>query len=151
MWIGYRRARAVFARLGKDPALRIGPERTGRALQPHEPRTLRLFIRRSCRTFLFEPWSGSKFDVIVDDISGVAQEMAAVSPWFDGVPCDSGRDGTSLVVDIIRAAPGILRAAGGFSSLSSLCPGPTFCWTRLQIISARSSESPVRNGRYRTS
>lgn len=63
---------------------------------------------------LFEPWSGSKFDVIVDDISGVAQEVAAVSPWFDGVPCDSGRDGTSLVVDIIRAAPRHLASRGRF-------------------------------------
>ena len=63
---------------------------------------------------LFEPWQGQKFDVIVDDISGIAQEVAAVSPWFQGVPCDSGKDGTSLVVDIIQKAPDYLTKKGRF-------------------------------------
>jgi 16S rRNA G1207 methylase RsmC len=63
---------------------------------------------------LFEPWLGNKFDVIVDDISGIAQEVAAVSPWFQGVPCKSGKDGTSLVADIIRQAPQYLTKQGQF-------------------------------------
>lgn len=63
---------------------------------------------------LFEPWLGQKFDVIVDDISGIAQEVAAVSSWFRGVPCESGRDGTSLVADIIRQSPQYLTNKGKF-------------------------------------
>jgi hypothetical protein len=63
---------------------------------------------------LFEPWLDHKFDVIVDDISGIAREVADVSPWFQGVPCDSGKDGTSLVVEIIREAPKYLNGNGQF-------------------------------------
>jgi len=63
---------------------------------------------------LFEPWLGHKFDVIVDDISGIAREVADVSPWFQGVPCDSGKDGTSLVVEIIQDAPQYLCEHGKF-------------------------------------
>ena len=63
---------------------------------------------------LFEPWQGKKFDVIVDDISGIAQGVADVSPWFQGVPCDTGKDGTDLVVEIIRNAPKHLNDGGSF-------------------------------------
>ena len=63
---------------------------------------------------LFEPWEGHKFDVVVDDISGIAREVADVSPWFQGVPCESGKDGTSLVVEIIREAHEYLAENGQF-------------------------------------
>lgn len=63
---------------------------------------------------LFEPWRGQQFNVIVDDISGVAQEIAAVSPWFQGIPCKTGKDGTSLIADIIRQAPKHLTNHGKF-------------------------------------
>jgi len=61
---------------------------------------------------LFEPWLDEEFDVIVDDISGIAQDVAVVSPWFQGVPCDTGKDGTDLVVDILRSAPQHLKDGG---------------------------------------
>jgi 16S rRNA G1207 methylase RsmC len=63
---------------------------------------------------LFAPWTGDKFDVIVDDISGIAQSVADVSPWFQGVPCDTGKDGVALVVEIIRNAPQHLNEGGRF-------------------------------------
>ena len=63
---------------------------------------------------LFLPWTGNKFDVIVDDISGIAQSVADVSPWFQGVPCDTGKDGIDLVVEIIRSAPQHLNEGGRF-------------------------------------
>lgn len=63
---------------------------------------------------LFQPWSGHKFDVIVDDISGIAKSVADVSPWFQGVPCESGEDGVDLVVEIIRSAPQHLNQGGRF-------------------------------------
>lgn len=63
---------------------------------------------------LFQPWLGKKFDVIVDDISGIAQSVADVSPWFQGVPCDTGEDGVDLVVEIIRSAPQHLNQGGYF-------------------------------------
>ncbi|MFZ2406728.1 MAG: methyltransferase [Methylobacter sp.] len=63
---------------------------------------------------LFEPWLNKKFDVIVDDISGIAQSVADVSPWFQGVPCDTGEDGIDLVAEIIRNAPQHLSEGGRF-------------------------------------
>ena len=53
---------------------------------------------------LFEPWQGESFDTIVDDVSGVAEEVADISPWFSQVPCDSGADGTALVIQVVQEA-----------------------------------------------
>jgi hypothetical protein len=63
---------------------------------------------------LFEPWSSEKFDVIVDDISGISQDVASISPWFGGVPCDTGIDGTNLVLDILSNASRHLFEGGSF-------------------------------------
>jgi len=63
---------------------------------------------------LFEPWVNEKFDVIIDDISGISQDIATVSPWFGGVPCDTGSDGTDLVLDILRNASKHLSEDGYF-------------------------------------
>ncbi len=63
---------------------------------------------------LFEPWSDEKFDVVIDDISGISQDIASVSPWFGGVPCDTGSDGTDLVLDILRNASKYLSEKGYF-------------------------------------
>ena len=77
------------------------------------------FRRHGCKAdvrcgALFEPWANAKFDVIVDDISGISQDIAAVSPWFGGVPCDTGSDGTDLVLDILRNASKYLKEDGYF-------------------------------------
>ena len=61
---------------------------------------------------LFEPWQGIEFDYIVDDVSGVAESIARMSPWFKGVPCDSGWDGTDLVCKVISQAPKYLTECG---------------------------------------
>ena len=63
---------------------------------------------------LFEPWMDRKFDVIVDDISGIAQKVAEISPWFQGIPCDTGNDGVDLVVDIISNASKYMEDGGHF-------------------------------------
>lgn len=61
---------------------------------------------------LFAPWAGEKFDWILDDVSGIAEEVARISPWFAGVPCHSGGDGTELVCDVLRSAPTYLNDGG---------------------------------------
>ena len=63
---------------------------------------------------LFEPWGDEKFDVIIDDISGISQEIAPISPWFGGVPCDTGSDGTDLVLDILSNSSKYLAKDGYF-------------------------------------
>lgn len=64
------------------------------------------------RGSLFEPWAGEKYDLVIDDISGVAEPVARLSPWFENVPCDSGRDGTRLVCEVIEQAPRYLNPGG---------------------------------------
>jgi methylase of polypeptide subunit release factors len=61
---------------------------------------------------LFEPWKGMKFDIIIDDVSGISEEVAKVSSWFEGVPCISGRDGAKLVSQVLREAPSYLKENG---------------------------------------
>jgi len=61
------------------------------------------YIEARCGN-LFEPWLGMAFDYIVDDVSGVAEDIATISPWFDGVPCASGKDGADLVCDVLSQA-----------------------------------------------
>lgn len=62
---------------------------------------------------LFAPWAGECFDVIVDDVSGVCEEIARASSWFPvGVGCASGRDGAELTVRMLEQAPDHLQPGG---------------------------------------
>ena len=68
-------------------------------------------IRVRCGN-LFEPWKDKKFNFIIDDVSGVAEDIAKVSPWFKGVPCESGKDGADLVCKVLWQAPEYLEENG---------------------------------------
>lgn len=61
---------------------------------------------------VFLPWEGHFFDYIVDDISGIAQDVAALSPWFRKTSCESGLDGSDLVIEAINSAPTHLYDGG---------------------------------------
>jgi hypothetical protein len=61
---------------------------------------------------LFEPWCSEKFDLIIDDVSGVAEEIAIISPWFNGVPCASGESGTRLVAEVLAQSKDYLLPEG---------------------------------------
>ena len=63
---------------------------------------------------VFSPWEGQFFDYIVDDISGIAQNVAAISPWFRKTSCESGLDGSDLVIEAINSAPNHLNDGGKF-------------------------------------
>jgi SAM-dependent methyltransferase len=63
---------------------------------------------------IFSPWAGEKFNYIVDDISGISQEIADISPWFKNTMCESGEDGADLVVEAIKQAPLYLLDGGKF-------------------------------------
>lgn len=61
---------------------------------------------------LFEPVEGLKFDIIVDDVSGVAEDVARLSSWFPpGVP-SGGIDGTSNTVAMLQQARRFLNPSG---------------------------------------
>lgn len=61
---------------------------------------------------LFAPFGGRRFDVIVDDVSGVAAVVAAKSSWFpDEVPL-GGADGADLAVQMLTEAGAYLNPGG---------------------------------------
>lgn len=65
------------------------------------------------RGSLFEPWEGRRFDLIVDDVAGVAEPLARLSGWYPpGVPSDAGRDGTRWILEVITRAPDFLSPGG---------------------------------------
>jgi HemK-like putative methylase len=62
---------------------------------------------------LFKPWSGEKFDFIIDDVAGISDDIADRSTWYpDGVSCDAGRDGTKWIVRIIEQSSEFLANNG---------------------------------------
>ena len=63
---------------------------------------------------IFEPWENKSFDFIVDDISGIAEQVAEISPWFSETSCSSGKDGTNLVIQAITSSPEHLNKDGKF-------------------------------------
>lgn len=63
---------------------------------------------------VFDPWDNEKFDYIIDDISGVAERIAEISPWFKETACKSGEDGSKLVIEAIEESPNYLNENGKF-------------------------------------
>ena len=61
---------------------------------------------------LFDPWKDMKFDYIVNDVSGISEEIAAKSKWYKGVSCKTGISGTKLVNKIIARAKFYLNTHG---------------------------------------
>ncbi|MBU0881531.1 MAG: hypothetical protein KKE81_04970, partial [Candidatus Omnitrophica bacterium] len=67
------------------------------------------------RGSMFEPWDGEKFDVIVDDVAGISDDIAGISPWYpEGVSCGAGRDGVKWIVQIIEQSGRHLNEGGMF-------------------------------------
>ena len=62
---------------------------------------------------LFEPWDDEKFDVIIDDVSGVSDDIAKISRWYPhGVDCNAGRDGTKWIIQVIKQSKRYLTEKG---------------------------------------
>lgn len=53
---------------------------------------------------IFNAWEQEKFDLIINDISGVAEEIASISPWFRNISCKAGEGGDLLVNKVIEDA-----------------------------------------------
>jgi len=65
------------------------------------------------RGSMFDPWKGMLFDVIADDVSGVAEPIARISPWYPPeIVCDAGEDGSINSIKMLEAARSHLRPGG---------------------------------------
>jgi hypothetical protein len=54
-----------------------------------------------------------RFAAILDDVSGIAEDVARLSPWFgETIPCASGPDGTELTRAVLESAGGHLEPGG---------------------------------------
>jgi methylase of polypeptide subunit release factors len=73
---------------------------------------LRLAIDCRCGS-LFEPWAGMKFDLIVDDVAGMAEPIARHSQWYPPhIHSDAGEDGARWIVSILAQAREFLTPQG---------------------------------------
>ncbi len=71
---------------------------------------------------LFQPWKGERFEIILSDVAAISVQIARLSDWYDGVPCDSGFDGLDLVSEVIRDSAKYLTKGGIFIlPVLSLC------------------------------
>lgn len=61
---------------------------------------------------LFEPVQHLKFDLIVDDVSGVAEEVARMSSWFPPDVPLGGFDGTVLTIEMLNQSEQHLARGG---------------------------------------
>lgn len=73
---------------------------------------LQLAIDCRCGS-LFEPWTGMKFDLIVDDVAGMSEPIARHSRWYPPhIHSDAGEDGARWIVRILSQAPQFLTPRG---------------------------------------
>jgi methylase of polypeptide subunit release factors len=62
----------------------------------------------------FSPWVGDKFDFIINDIAGIADEIAIASDWYNGVPFKAGVDGLSNTRNVLADLRSYLNPNGVF-------------------------------------
>lgn len=64
---------------------------------------------------LFDPWVGRRFELIVDDVAGVAEPLDRLSGWYpNDVPSDAGPDGARWILEILDRAATHLEPDGRF-------------------------------------
>jgi release factor glutamine methyltransferase len=61
---------------------------------------------------LFEPVTGLTFDIIVDDVSGMSEEVSRISPWYPKPIPTGGRDGTVQTIIMLREVQQYLKNNG---------------------------------------
>jgi ribosomal protein L11 methylase PrmA len=88
---------------------------------------------------LFEPWNGERFDLILDDVAGVAEPLDRISGWYpDAVPSSGGPDGTRWILQVLDQAADHLTPAGRL-----LFPGGTLAREGEVLERARSRFATV--------
>ncbi|MFC1718687.1 methyltransferase [Candidatus Poribacteria bacterium] len=104
----------VLARLGlcKEPLFASDISKEAVALAKENASRMSVEYIARCGS-LFEPWRGEKFDVIIDDVAGLSDDIAEISSWYPaGVDCNAGRDGTSWIIQVIEQSRQYLAEGG---------------------------------------
>lgn len=61
---------------------------------------------------VFDKIPNIKFDIIINDVSGISSKVAKMSNWFNNVPCNSGIDGTKLTMKVLKNFNTFLKPNG---------------------------------------
>jgi methylase of polypeptide subunit release factors len=61
---------------------------------------------------LFEPVGSDTFDLVINDVSGVADEVARLSPWYPPTIPTGGIDGADVIVPMLLESPKHLNPGG---------------------------------------
>ena len=51
---------------------------------------------------IFKDLKLKKFDLIINDVSGISDKLIFISSWFKNIPCNSGSDGTDLTIEVLK-------------------------------------------------
>ena len=63
---------------------------------------------------LLKPWENKKFDLIINDVSGISEVIAKKSIWFKNVPCKTGFLMEPIwTLKIIKSSSSYLNKKGG--------------------------------------
>jgi methylase of polypeptide subunit release factors len=61
---------------------------------------------------LFDAVGSLKFDVIIDDVSGMSEDVSRISPWYPRTIPTGGEDGTGPTLRMLEEAPDHLNPGG---------------------------------------
>jgi SAM-dependent methyltransferase len=50
----------------------------------------------------FSNWKNEKFNLIINDISGISSQINKISKWFKSAPNNSGSDGIKFTINILK-------------------------------------------------
>ena len=96
---------------------------------------------------LFEPWKKQKFDLIINDVSGVSSHVAKISSWFKNVPIDNSISGTNLLKRVVNKCENYMNPNSVFItpiiSLSNVKNAKNFLKKKLKIISIKEFDWPL--------
>ena len=95
----------------------------------------------------FDPWKGNKYDLIINDISGISSAVSKISPWFKNVPIDKSIKGTSLLKKTINKSSNYMNKESIIIfPLISLCDtqdAKRFVKKKLKILKEFNFEWPL--------
>jgi SAM-dependent methyltransferase len=61
-----------------------------------------------------EPWLGTKFDVVINDIAGICDQIAEISEWYIDVEFRAGKDGIKNGLEVLQRIAEVLDSDQSF-------------------------------------
>lgn len=61
---------------------------------------------------LFNNIQDNNFDLIVSDVAAISEELTNITTWYDGISCDTGKDGLKLITELLVKSKDYLSKSG---------------------------------------